>query len=74
MMLLPAFADHGSGLSHLTLLLCLGRTLVGELLVRLLLLEVSLRDLDVLVGDAVGAALQALLLATIDTVELLNVR
>lgn len=47
----------GESLSHLTLLLSLGGTLVVDLLVGLLLLEDRLRDLDVLLGDAVGAAL-----------------
>jgi hypothetical protein len=60
--LLTASADHGRELSHLTLLLCLGGTLVVDLLVGLLLLEDRLRDLDVLLGDAVGAALQLLAL------------
>jgi hypothetical protein len=46
----------GESLSHLTLLLCLGGTLVVDLLVGLLLLEDRLRDLDILLGDAVGAA------------------
>jgi hypothetical protein len=54
--LLAASADHGRELSHLTLLLCVGGTLVVDLLVGLLLLEDRLRDLNVLVGDAVGAA------------------
>jgi hypothetical protein len=54
--LLSACADHGRELSHLTLLLRVGGTLVVDLLVRLLLLEDRLRDLDVLLGDAVGAA------------------
>jgi hypothetical protein len=61
-MLLTAFADHGRDLSHLTLLLCVGGTLVIDLLVGLLLLEDRLRDLDVLLGDAVGAVLQTLAL------------
>jgi hypothetical protein len=54
--LLTACADLGRELSHLTLLLCLGGTLVVDLLVGLLLLEDRLRDLDVLLGDGVGAA------------------
>ena len=58
MILLTACADLGRVLSHLTLLLCIGRTLVVDLLVGLLLLLDRLRDLDVLLGDAVGAALQ----------------
>ena len=57
MILLTAFADHGRELSHLTLLLCVGGPLVVDLLVGLLLLLDRLRDLDVLLGDGVGAAL-----------------
>lgn len=58
MILLTACADQGRDLSHLTLLLKVGRTLVVDLLVGLLLLQDRLRDLDVLLGDAVGAALR----------------
>jgi hypothetical protein len=58
--LLTACADRGRELSYITLLLCLGGTLVVDLLVGLLLLEDRLRDLDVLLGDGVGAAVQLL--------------
>jgi hypothetical protein len=60
--LLTAFADLGRNLSHLTLLLCIGGTLVVDLLVGLLLLKDRLRDLDVLLGDAVGAVMHLLAL------------
>lgn len=46
----------GKNLSHLTLLLQVSRTLVVELLVGLLLLLDGLGDLDVPLGDGVGAA------------------
>jgi hypothetical protein len=47
--------------------LCVGRTLVVDLLVGLLLLLDRLRDLDVLLGDAVGATLRIVSRATMQS-------